>query len=686
MPTCGGGTEVFMKKFISCLLIAGMILSSHSVIFAENSATAVLSSVKDKVEIPAELTEFKTSVSNNSNGNISYNFLWNDKEYEDNISVSADSSGRISSYHKYISDWYKSDNAMKISENFSISELETLADSALKTIAPQCFDYNDTFLRLPYDDFFKIDTQSTYTFNYARFRNNTEVKDNYASVSLIGLGDGKWEISAINIEWDYDTAFAEPETLITNEEAQEILSEKYPVKLKYRSPSDGKYLLEYVREASGYIDAQTGEDITEDSLKNKNEYLSKDMSSESLSGGSSGGGNSLSAEELKELNKISELKSANELMDILKSMPELKVSPAGDDISSYFYKQGESYIATIYFTENYENETEHVHVLFNAKTGELLSFSRYNSARNATSDENYSPDAAKAFLNKYYENIINDTIEKDNKNSVYRTRLVNGIEYINNYIEASADANGRINSFSISWDDDISDIPAADNIISDSEASASILEKYPVSLKYIQVNNIFTLAYKFTDSDSRINAFTGKFINYSGDETNDETFVDYSDTDNHWIHQIAEKLASYGIGFKSSELYPDKEITQSEFLKLVYSGVLGRSADINTENLYSRLISRSVLSKDEMNSDAPLSREKAAKYLLRAMGITEAAELTGIYICDFADSNDISPELFGYAAIAKGFNILKGTDGYLYPRKNITRAEALAMIYNYLTR
>ena len=68
------------------------------------------------------------------------------------------------------------------------------------------------------------------------------------------------------------------------------------------------------------------------------------------------------------------------------------------------------------------------------------------------------------------------------------------------------------------------------------------------------------------------------------------------------------------------------------------------------------------------------------------MGITEVAEIKGIYICDFADSSDISPDKIGYCAIAKGFGLVNGSDGRLYPKNNITNAEALAMVYNYLTR
>ena len=87
-----------------------------------------------------------------------------------------------------------------------------------------------------------------------------------------------------------------------------------------------------------------------------------------------------------------------------------------------------------------------------------------------------------------------------------------------------------------------------------------------------------------------------------------------------------------------------------------------------------------------MATDEPIAREDAIRYLLKAMGIGEVAEIEGIFVCDFKDADMISKGRIGYCAIAKGYNIIGGSDGMLYPKEKTTRAEALAMIYNYLTR
>lgn len=675
------------------MLAASLLIPQGAAVFAADEATSVLTAVKERVEIPAELTEFQTSVSSNG-GKTIYEFSWNDKEHNSSISVSADSAGRISEYNRYCADWYKDNNKLKLFEETKLSDLEWFADEKLKELAPQNFsgDY-DTFVRLPYNDKLSLDTQSTYIFNYVRKHDGIEVKDDYANVVLTSFGDTpQVVVSNININWDYNTEFIEGKELISEADAQKSLAEKFPLKLVYRKNYDNKYFLEYVQNSSDYISATDGEKITEDLPDHDiRPYLEKNAAAEDLADGGAGSKASLTPEEISELEKVNGLKTKDELMSVLKSMPELKVSPnAGADINSYLYKQDDAYYADINFTETQGVDSSYVYSRFNAKTGELLSFNRsgrvYYITKDGETEKDYSPEAADAFLKKYYAARVSDSTKADSETNVYYTRLVNGIEYPDNYIGAAADKDGRINSFSVSWDEDTSKLPNPDKIITLAEATSAMFAKYPISLRYIKVDKMFTPAYTFSSYGCRINAFTGKSVDYDGEEITDKKIGGYTDIEGHWSAQIAEKLAVYGIGFEESTLNPDSKITQADFLKLIYTGILGYSNNASYEDLYKRLIDRSVLPKEEMNSTAPITREKAIRYLLRAMGITEVAEIPGIYVCDFADSGDISPELLGYCAIAKGFKIVKGSDGCLYPQQNITRAEALAMIYNYLTR
>ena len=62
-----------MKKNLSLLLAASMIFSLCGSVYAEDTAEDALIAVKEKITVPAELSEFETQ-KNDYNGEISYSF------------------------------------------------------------------------------------------------------------------------------------------------------------------------------------------------------------------------------------------------------------------------------------------------------------------------------------------------------------------------------------------------------------------------------------------------------------------------------------------------------------------------------------------------------------------------------------------------------------------------------------
>lgn len=688
-----------MKKTLSILLCAGIALSQCNFVFADSAMEQALTSVKNKISVPQELTKFNTSTFDDNNGNVMYSFNWSDEDDEKNITVNADSAGHISNYSAYDSDWYKDDGVLKIDSSFDIADLEDFSFENLKKIAPELFSSgNDLLVPVPYDSALSLNSRSRYTFNYVRQHNGIEVKDNNASVSVIKTDSG-FAVNDAYICWDYKTDFTEPENIIGDEAAAGILSEKFPMKLLYRKNYEDKYFLEYTQEGINYIDAQTSEELTEDRNDDimplaKQESMNAAADMTSNAGGSS---RSLTPEERAELEKVNGLKTSAELLNALYSVPELGVSKPEDDknINIHTYKSDDKYYTSVSITEEQKQEKQiypraSINAVFDAKSGELKNFYRYSSDPKSTEDnkdDKDSQDKAYAFLTKYYNDKVSQTDKAASISGVLCTRKVNDIAYTGNYINASWNSvNNYIDSFSCEWDDDISKLPSPDGIISLSDATQKMFGKYPVKSLFIKTEGKYTQCYTLSAYDVRINAFNGKIVDYSGEEITDRHSGKYSDINDHWIKDIAAKLADYGIFIEGNELHPDEEITQAEFLKLVYSGICGYYWTNDNEQLYRRLINQKVLSDEEINSDAPLTRENSIRYLLRAMGIKEVAEIQGIYICDFADSDSISADKIGYCAIAKGFGIVNGSDGYLYPQNNITRAEALAMIYNYLTR
>ena len=70
------------------------------------------------------------------------------------------------------------------------------------------------------------------------------------------------------------------------------------------------------------------------------------------------------------------------------------------------------------------------------------------------------------------------------------------------------------------------------------------------------------------------------------------------------------------------------------------------------------------------------------KALLDCGGFGEAARISGIFRCTFTDS--IPDDLYGYAAIAQGLQMVSGTT--FSAGHTATRAEALVMLYQLMSR
>lgn len=311
----------------------------------------------------------------------------------------------------------------------------------------------------------------------------------------------------------------------------------------------------------------------------------------------------------------------------------------------------------------------------------MLSFHRY--ARNYDDNSN-NESKAYDFISKYYPDKLSEC-NTVSENGQY-TRLVNNILYPQNSITAFYNnKTQRIDDFDLVWDKNISEMPKPDGIISAVDASGAVFEAYPISLYYIvsdSSDNKYTLCYTQNEYNIRVNAFDKSIITSS---TKKDT-SHYSDVSNHWVEEIADTLCDYGIKTEGSLLNPNSEITQKEFLTLIYSGVLGYDNFSDNETVERILLRRKVISSEEALSINFVTRENAIRYLLRATGIKEVAEIDGIYICDFKDNNEISKDKLGYCAIAKGMGLVNGADNMLRPADNITYAEALTLIYNYLTR
>ena len=76
-----------MKKILSITLTILMLLSSFTALAQDNIAVS-LASVKSKIEVPANLSEFDSSVSTRNDKTI-YRFNWYNSDRSESLSVTA---------------------------------------------------------------------------------------------------------------------------------------------------------------------------------------------------------------------------------------------------------------------------------------------------------------------------------------------------------------------------------------------------------------------------------------------------------------------------------------------------------------------------------------------------------------------------------------------------------------------
>lgn len=166
--------------------------------------------------------------------------------------------------------------------------------------------------------------------------------------------------------------------------------------------------------------------------------------------------------------------------------------------------------------------------------------------------------------------------------------------------------------------------------------------------------------------------------------------ITYDDLDGHWVKSAAEELAVFDVGLRGGSLKPGDTLTQLDMISLLmsvegYSYDPGSATKDDTDWLYDRAYSLGLVTPETRNETKAVTRGELVKLILDAAGYGRVAALPGIFRCDYADAAYISAAELGYAALAQGLGLVKGgADGAFASSRTITRAEAVAMLYQYM--
>ncbi len=702
-----------MKKLLSGILCASMLFS-NAVFAAENQMKDALAAVKGKAAIPAELTEFD-SRSFNSEERTNYYFTWHNEDGTRELQISCDDEGRIDSYSEYRQ--YNSNEELPLS-HIRRDRAKAYAEEFVKKIMPETFGGDDTLVCN--EESGSLNRRGTrYGFSFTRQKNGIDVSNNVVSVNVLAAGDDMY-ISDMWANYDYHAEFNTPEREI--DDPVTPYKSVFPLKLHYvkdyeaseGSDIDVTKLIYTVREyGRGYISAAAGEEVIENydfkagSGGGSNGNLKQEASA------SDSAANRFTEQELAELEAVAGLKSPQEIEATLRGLDDLKMDEDLRLDSYSIYKNQDrytpypiaknedgkkpedTYTMNLRFVKDEGNRNLSAEV--NAKTGEFS----YISNRKYT-DRPYDAEYTEAPLTEEQKSnaeekmtgffalvapeihadfAINDINDYSDTVSASYARMANGIEYSDNYASISYDIENEMISYYSVHHTDAEFADPAPAIAAEQQCYDTLLEKYPLKKVYIRTESgKYELCWQMSGF-SQINALTGET------ESAEEAITgEYSDISGHWSEEAVSALSDIGIGFTGSEFKPDEPVTKAELLALFASGLKGLGyIHYDTFSLMDEMKHTGIIPKDEPieNSESPVAREDACVYMIRFAGHEKIAKLD-VFKTDYLDSDSISPEKLGYAAILSGMDVVSGFGGYLRPADLITRAEAATMLYKYL--
>ena len=720
------GAAVPMTSVMPVYAITGSSTSDES----DVEMKAALTVAKQRVTVPEELTEFSYSTGK-SYGTKVFEFTWKTPDsvsWEDYRQIQVNVVGDIVTSYSDSDNYSRGYSSEPSFAKLTEEEILAKAEGYIKQLAPKIADS------------IKAEVNSLNLFgntarvSFKRYVNGVEVEANSGSVTV---NKNTGELYNFSASWWDNADFKSPKDAKTEKEIKEAYKKLCTLTPYYKISTNWETKKKTVRivyepSFTSEIDAFTGEASTIwDDMKKAGGtrfygYEMYDMETEEDSaeavnpatGVSVDGGVVFTEAELKKIQQDENLLTAEQVFELLKKDKfaaltddyEIKsyeiysdeqnygIMPLSADSSVNKKEEKETFYMSIRFAakdKNYKGY-KNISVQLNAETGEIINMSKYsNSTKLPKLNVENSKAAAEAAANHYAKDImaechpdVNNDSEVEVWNGGYETsrdfrfnRFVNGIQVSGDYINVTVDSNGVVTNYYYNYTDDVK-FPSADILTSD-EALDKLYTQRNFDYYYTGwiTKDGKVQTYLIYKMDSfYLNAKTGKLCNWNGEPlTNYDSGKDVKYTDIKGIpqEQAILTMQKYGVVVtKDSKFQPNEIITKEEFEGLLGSALRGYEVDVMEEG--------TDFEAYKAEQQKPVTRTDAAVMFTKSYDNNNIAGLKGIYKTPFSDvkSND---ENIGAIAIAyaKGF-IPKG-DGKFNGGRQITRAEAVQMIYDYLT-
>ncbi len=717
------------KSVLAGVLACTMLLGTAGAVFASDSTAsytaqnnseaeqksmlAALTTVKQRIEIPEELTEFSYDYTENELAST-FRFTWSAPANENYSCLSISITDGIITGYNYFGGKYDMDYADE--EHLSIgaltpSELYKKAEKELMRINPTL------------KNRIRLQTEKTYANIYSdhvtipvtRVFKGIPVENDRG---VIRVNKDTGELVSFSLSWHPNASFKLADEAISVTEAEKAYAEMidlepvYSVEYDYETQTYSTQL--YYRQTDwGEINAFTGEksDFIADGYFTDDNAVNGELDSDEAAPEAGDKGSvSFTDAELTELENKEKLITAEKLAEIMDNIEFFcdmdGMEPASFDIRTKKVNDSKRYIINAYYngrgysesdgeiypieydksddySEDYYVDNRNVYVTADAETGEIISYSFYKSDSSVSNTDRTAEaekklvDIAKTLAgDKYSEYRLNNIgssswEESDmfgnptgivNYYSYYAhfDRYVNGIKVENDSMSLTLNADDlSLSDYFINHTFGV-DFISTKNMLSESAVIKKIWKQTELDLYYkartIDGKTRTVLVYG-CDSALDCNAITGELVygRYA------DEIPEYSDISGEFAEKV-EHLLFYGIGFddKGGKFSPDTAITAYEFTSFL-GGV-------------------SYLASD---SDGVLNRAEAVKMLVSAIYGDSVAKMTDIFKAPFSDVPENS-EYVGYIAIAKASSLIPDGDTF-NPDGAFTRKDAVEIIYDYLS-
>lgn len=719
------GAAVPAAAVMPVYAIGGSSTSNES----EVEMKAALTVAKQRVTVPEELTEFTYSTGK-SYGTKVFEFKWStpdsvswDKSRTIQVSVVGDIITSYSDSDSYSKGYSSEPSLAKLTEE----EILAKAEGYIKQLDPKIA--GSVKAEVGSLNLFG----NSATVRFKRYVNGILVSGNGGSVTI---NKNTGVLYSFDAQWWDNADFKSPDGIKTEKEIEEAykklckLTPYYKINTNWETKKKTVRIV-YEPDFTSEIDAFTGEastiwvDMEEaGGTRFYGYYTATDEAVEEeaaaavenpATGVNADGGVVFTEAELKKIQQDKNLLTAEQVFELLKkdkfaaltddyeiksyevrsSEQDYGIMPLAE--ASAAKKKDEKFYIDVTFTAKDKNYKGYktVYVTLNAETGEMISMNKYNmSAKLEKLNVENAKAVAEAAADQYAKDIMKEChpdVRNDDEVEVWNggfetsrnfrfNRFVNGIQVSGDYINVTVDSNGVVTNFSCVYTDDVK-FPSADILTSD-EALDKLYTQRDFDYYYTGwiTKDGKVQTYLLYDMDSfYLNAKTGRLCGWNGEPLNDYTSgrdVKYTDIKGIPQEQAILTMQKYGVTVTSdSKFQPNEIITKQEFEGLLSSAIRGYDFDVMEEGM----------DVDAYNAEQkkPVTRTDAAVLFTKGYDNNNIAGLKGIYKTPFSDvkSND---ENIGSIAIAyaKGF-IPKG-DGKFNGEKQITRAEAVQMIYDYL--